>query len=470
MLAPFIYLVVVVARYSVEVPFADQWELVPVLDKSYRGELTFGDLWAQHNEHRIFFPRLIMLGLARATHWRIGCELGLNILLGLALLALLVWQIRRTARMLQASELRWALPASSLLVFSMSQFQNWLWGWQMQIFLSVLAVTGGIMLLANGRFTWAKFASAAALGFVASHSFANGILFWPIGVALLTCDSPAPKTGSAGILPARAFRERLLTPPVLLWCLLAALTLVSYLLHYEKPARHPALNVALKHPLEYFSYALKYLGSPCAQYGNAAVLPDSVMALAFGFGAVLLLAWATRSLVWRNQLVAVQSDALRPYLAFASYSILSALMTGIGRAGFGSEQAMESRYVTLTVPLWISLVVFLILLARQHAARPKSARVARWALALVLVFIALSSFLAIKQAQGIFEARSEGRAYLLQLGAHPELKPDIDELFRVYPAKNPGIAAERLPVLVRERLSLFRDAERPPAVPQLPAN
>ena len=446
MLVPFIYLVWVVGRYSVEVPFADQWELVPILEKSYQGELTFGDLWAQHNEHRIFFPRLIMLGLARMTHWRIGWELALTIILATGLLGLLAWQIKRTARALGAEELRWALPAGSLVVFSMSQYQNWLWGWQLQILLSLLAVTGGIVLLANAPFTWRKFVGAAVLGFVASHSFANGILFWPVGLVLLMRSRPSAETAAG--------RWRFRTAPVFLWVLLAALTLASYLLGYQEPGRHPARDTALTHPLSYLMYNLKFLGSPCAQYGNAAVLPDSTIAVVFGLGALALLAWATRALVWGNR---AAETALRPYLAMSFYSILSALLTGIGRAAFGSEQAMESRYCTLTVPLWISLVVFLILLARTGASGGNVPRLARWALGVVLVFIALSSALGVKQAQGILEARSEGKTYLLQLGAHPEAKPDIDELFRVYPTRNPGAIVERVGVLSRERLSLFRD-------------
>ena len=244
-----------------------------------------------------------------------------------------------------------------------------------------------------------------------------------------------------------------------IWSFLAVLTLGSYLLHYQKPTRHPSLTSAFKHPFDFLTYVLKYLGSLCAQYGNAAVLPDSTLAVVFGAAAIALLGWAVFALIWKNP---KQEEALRPYLGMVAYSILSALMTGVGRAGFGSEQAMESRYCTLTVPLWVSLIVFLILLSRTNASHRKAARVAQWGLALILVFVGLSSFLSFKQAQGIYDARSEGKAYLLQLGLHPESKPDLDELFRVYPVKNPAVLVNRLPVLVRERLSLFRDIPAEP--------
>jgi hypothetical protein len=106
-------------------------------------------------------------------------------------------------------------------------------------------------------------------------------------------------------------------------------------------------------------------------------------------------------------------------------------------------------------PLWVSLVVFLLLLARRRPAADLTARLARWVLAVVIAFLALSSVLAIKQAQGTFEARAQGRDYLLKLAAQPEMKPEFGELFRLYPGKNPFIVVERYPLLKKERLSLW---------------
>ena len=66
-LLPLAFLIWVVVQYAVVVPYLDQWELVPLLEKTYHGELTFHDLWAQHNEHRLIFPQIIMLLLALPT-------------------------------------------------------------------------------------------------------------------------------------------------------------------------------------------------------------------------------------------------------------------------------------------------------------------------------------------------------------------------------------------------------------------
>src|SRR2546422_11380275 len=68
---PVLALIVLVRTYGVNVPFWDQWDLVPFFQRYKSAELEWGDVWAQHAGHRIFFPRLIMLGLAVLSNWNI---------------------------------------------------------------------------------------------------------------------------------------------------------------------------------------------------------------------------------------------------------------------------------------------------------------------------------------------------------------------------------------------------------------
>ena len=42
--------------YGVDVPYQDQWELIPKLEKWANQTLTINDLHKQHNEHRMVFP------------------------------------------------------------------------------------------------------------------------------------------------------------------------------------------------------------------------------------------------------------------------------------------------------------------------------------------------------------------------------------------------------------------------------
>ncbi|MDD1720217.1 MAG: hypothetical protein LUQ25_09175, partial [Methanoregulaceae archaeon] len=58
--------------------FWDEWGMVPLFEKTMKGTLGWQDIFAQHNEYRIVFPRLAILGLAFMTRfntvWEMVCS------------------------------------------------------------------------------------------------------------------------------------------------------------------------------------------------------------------------------------------------------------------------------------------------------------------------------------------------------------------------------------------------------------
>jgi len=80
-------------RDGVDTPFWDEWDgTAPLFEKMAAGTLGFTDFFAQHNEHRILFPRLIFFGLGRLTHWNIRAELFVSWFLALICL-FNIWQL-----------------------------------------------------------------------------------------------------------------------------------------------------------------------------------------------------------------------------------------------------------------------------------------------------------------------------------------------------------------------------------------
>jgi hypothetical protein len=152
-LIPLLYLAIMVAAYHVDVPYWDQWTLVPLIAKSHKGALTFQDLWTQHNEHRLLFPRLLMITFARLSAWRIAWELTTTILFAVGTFAVIGIRLIKAGRGRNGGlvKLVWVLPAIALLSFSMSQWENWLWGWNLQIMLAVFLLATAIMLLTRER-------------------------------------------------------------------------------------------------------------------------------------------------------------------------------------------------------------------------------------------------------------------------------------------------------------------------------
>ncbi len=398
--------------FSVDVPYLDQWEFVPFLQKAMDGALTPHDFWAQHNEHRILFPRLIMLALARATHWDLRAELALNFLLGAALFALLAWQAGAAAKNAGRGE-AWGLRAIlSLIVFSLSQWQNWFLGWQLQEFLSLFFVLAALFLLDRSRSRVGFLALAAAAGVVGTYSFANGMLIWPIGAAML-CVSGWN----------HANRQNLA-----LWAAAGILTACSYLYDYHTPSYHPPLSAVLRHPIEYPLYVLRYLGQPVLNWNGTA---------AAWMGGAGLLAWIV--LLYRTR---VEKHVFASCLGLGLYAIGSALITGLARIEFGPDQAMSSRYITLANPLWLAIAFLAWSLPPGRKSRwlPRAA----WTLAVLLVMASLYGGYRWTER---YHAYSESRSALMA-GDRPEL------LKRLYP--DVPRLLERREILRKYRLSVFR--------------
>jgi hypothetical protein len=64
-----------VHAFGVNVVFADAWEMVPIFRKWSHNRLTFADLYAQHVEHRMFFPRVAELALGILTRYNNVAEM-----------------------------------------------------------------------------------------------------------------------------------------------------------------------------------------------------------------------------------------------------------------------------------------------------------------------------------------------------------------------------------------------------------
>jgi len=408
------------ALFSPDFPYLDQWEFVLFLDKAYDGALSFHDLWAQHNEHRLIFPRAIMLVLAWLTHWDVRYELAVNFLLGTALFAVMLWQARLTARAAGVPASRWLPLLLSLLLFSLSQWQNWFLGWQMQELLNLLAVAGALLCLSYPEARWRHFIAALLFGVVATYSFANGMLLWLIGVPVIWLARPAR-------LKAR----------LSVWIAVAGVVAATYLYRYETPDYHPSLWSVFGHPIAFPLYVLKYLGQPLANYsGTAAALA----------GAAGLALWIALLAALRRP-HGFPSPTLAPYLGLGLYALGSALLTGVARVELGTEQAMSSRYVTMANPLWAANIVLVWLaLSRRRGVRPR--RLPKAAAAGCASLLVLASLYGAYRWTERYHAYVPARAQLLE--AHP----DTTLLRRIHP--EPEVILERRVILERLGLSVFR--------------
>ncbi|MFN3514576.1 MAG: hypothetical protein ACK41C_16145 [Phenylobacterium sp.] len=323
-------------------PFHDQWGSVHLWRVIREQGFDPALLFAQHNEHRLVFPRLVFLA---DFAWFQGRNI-------LNLVAIGAVQAAAAALYLRAADLRrTGLPgllAAALacgLMFSLTQWENFFWGFQVQ-FVGVFAAAGwAIWLFCRGGLDpdgvrWPALGGAFALLTVAAFSLSNGLTagLAMAAVVLLVRGRPAV----AGLALAAT-----------------ALLLAIYLKGYQPVEAHSPARFALERPVDYVRYVLTYLGNVWSGGGPRTALAAG-LAGALGAAAMALVL-----------LRAPRPDAPRAaMLGIVVFVGMTAGLTALGRLSFGVEQALAPRYATPVAHFWAAQAVYWMLTLAQ-APRPR---------------------------------------------------------------------------------------------------
>jgi hypothetical protein len=413
---PYLY----VHAFGVNVVFADAWDMVLIFRKWSSGRLVFADLFAQHVEHRMFFPRGAELLLGILTRYNNVAEMYLIVSCFLVTAAVLLLAFRRGTGM----PLIFFVPVA-LLIFSFRQYENMLFGFQISFaFTQTFGVLALYLLYSSSRDTSKVYAFVAALGSatVASFSTAQGLLVWPAGLLglLLGPAATSTKKVSVGI-----------------WGIAGIAEWVAYFVDYKTPQGHPPLLYALSHGGTAAQYFLTLLGS--------AIFWQPSYALA---GGVVI-----SCLVLGSFLAIYRSRVLREHSFWISvlfYSLLILTTITLGRAGmFGVWQAAVSRYTTFSI---LAVASIYTMLAKMVLARRSG--VGRAVLLSTLVgTILLSAGLSYRngiEAGRAQEASRERAAYVLKTY---KSQPDVRLAAALYP--HPETVRRRAPLLERLGYNVF---------------
>lgn len=321
---PVVFIASIIHQYGVNVPFADEWSNLILVDKWDASQLTFADLIRAHNGHRIFFPRLIYLAFANLGHGNMRAEMFFSLFLcGVTSLGFLHLLRRTVAASGPALFALWALI--NLFLFSPIQAENWLWGFQLQIFLSNLCLVGAIIGVTAKHDFFLRFAMAFVFALVGTFSFGNGLLIWPVVAFVLVCR-----------------REKALH--VVAWVGVALLVLCGYFLRYH----NEALARQAMHWWEYPLFFFAFLGAPLARIptDNPLVLPVSI-------GAVLATLYISAAVLCLRR---GRAQPWAVWLAPGAYALGSALLAMVARIHVGVRHALDSRYTTVGTLLLVSVI------------------------------------------------------------------------------------------------------------------
>ena len=325
-LVPIVIVGVYIYFFGLNIPFLDQWEVVALLQKKQQGLLSLSDLFAQHNEHRPFFPRLIWIALSTFTKYNINIQLWVNLFIAIGTFVFFVHRSIKTWEMLGIRNSSFLIPLMSLLVFNLGQRESWLQGIQTIMFLGTACVIMGLFFLAEGP-SWAKFGGAILLGIVATYSMANGLLYWPIGFMVIVA------TTSKRIRIIRS----------LLWIIFSLLSIGSFLIHWRSSGQFNFVY-GFTHPVEWLIWILDFLGSPLMTLWYIAWIFGSISVSLY----ILIIRQHFRTNLWQSFI---------PYFAVASFVLLTSFSISLGRMEMGLRQAVVPRYLTISVWYWMSLLV-----------------------------------------------------------------------------------------------------------------
>ena len=428
--APPILLIDLIARYAVDVPVGDEWALVPLFEKWRNHQLTFADLYHQHNEHRILISKLLFLAFAQLTHWNLRAEMFFSVALCVLTSAGTYTLLRRTLGGSQR-ELLLTWAAANLLLFSPVQAQNWMWGFQLHMFIPNLCFIATLVVLGADA-SWPKrFFGSVFLVALATFSFANALLLWPI-VALVMLMRGESKLRIAS------------------WLLVFALVIALYLVGYHRvPAPHPVRGNWLDYP----RYFLVFIGGPVARQPRGAMLAAAVALTVF-------VSWFVHFVRKRGEAL----GAAAPWLALGLFVIGSAALTARSRVDWRASQALESRYSTVSLYLYLALIVFAVVSAREKPDHLWSGRAQRnrqiALLVVTLVLIGIGWFAGIKEMARLQRERLIGLAAV-------EFSRAVDTTYflRGYLRMAPGFAPSPVETIgIAERLGLLRYSIRDTAV------
>jgi len=365
--SPAMVMLFLISTFAVNVPYWDDWERGVLLQKFHEGSLSFKDLNAPHIDHRIFFPRILMLIINELSggdlRWEMACSFGFVVLAALGLCSL----ARATVF---DHQMNWGVIfAMNLMVFSPMQWDNWLWGIQIAFMLPMTCLIWAIVVALKPWFWWKRLAICLFLAVVATHSFGHGFVVWPAIFCLVLLK------GDLGM----SQRQRLTFCGS--WLVIGTLVISSYLLVDFTNASHPSHSygqaVGAAPPVAAHASALS---ANLLRVGNyLSVMTGNTFArlhlvdplnLARQMGLVMLTAffamviWMLCQRLRNNRSV---WDRALPWLALGCSALIGMAAVAAGRSNLiGLSRATSSRYNSISLYLAVALV-FLVVLWFRHS-------------------------------------------------------------------------------------------------------
>jgi hypothetical protein len=406
----------IMCTHWVPVPFWDEWDTPGAqLASWYRGTLTFAELLSQHNEHRLFFPRLAWLPMAILAGWDVRHEMVLSFCLASLGSAGLYKLLRFSGGSPEGRAFVFFLM--NLLLFSPRQYETFLVGAQGQTFVPAVALVFALLMNLSRASLPRKTIINAMLALVSTYSFGNGMLLWLLAFPLQT---PSP----AGF---PASRSRALVFWRAVYLLIATLAVAGYLITYQHPPHTPPVVSPIEQLSAFVRFVVVWIGSLF-----------SVSAPAFWGTAVLLFFVGLTIAALRQIRLTGRWQPHYPWFVLACYTLISGAIAAVARLGFHYSMAGDSRYTAFSAFFYIAVVGLGFSLCAEAKARWLTPRIAFSAAILALVILSALWTITFKKERQLLQIFTAERQHLLLVLRWSEaisLNPDISRL-SPYPVRD----------------------------------
>ncbi len=320
---PALYILTLITQAG-KLPDNDYWDYLNTILRNGAFSLRFQDWFAHNTEHIVIIPKIFYVLNIKLTG---GDNRALG-LLGFSFAALeAVILLTFVRKYLTFTEKHWATLAICLLIFTPTAAHNWM-----------LGMSGVAWIGAN------------ALALIAFYFLANRQVHLSCLVAMI---GMLTYSTALGIWPALIVGALLAKHPldsikkILTYAFIASLL---FLFFYHKPEGHPDLQ---RDPFTILTYLLTLTGGLFTSH-------DAGLAQKLAGAGLITLVFA----LWRLIKTPALWQASAIWLMIICYAMANMGIIAFARAGFGIEQALSSRYMTLPALFWLGWFGTILLLSR----------------------------------------------------------------------------------------------------------
>jgi len=214
------------------------------------------------------------------------------------------------------------------LIFSLRQWENLLWGFQIAWFMVVLFIILALYLLGNKIVKVWHFTGAVTSGILASFSSIHGLLVWPVGVIFIVMNQ----------LILNGVDKKSFIKFLSIWIITGIIVFIIYFNNFHLILGDMSI-LKTENILSIPAYFLMAFGG--------AFGVEKVSSMIFGILLVIICIVICIFLI-RNR-HNFKNSGIALGIALLAFAFAYYLMLLVGRSGLGVEQGISSRYTTVTV-------------------------------------------------------------------------------------------------------------------------